>query len=83
MREGAGWKGGKGLEQELTRGPEAQRAGVRAHKSGWHQFAWLGDFALLSSSLGILIAKADDWNPPGLRKAGRGGVGIEGARENE
>lgn len=29
------------------------------------------------------MGKADDWNPPGLGKAGRGGVGMEGARENE
>lgn len=32
-----------------------------------------------SSSLGIAMDKADDWSPPGLGKAGRGGVGIKGA----
>lgn len=34
-----------------------------------------------SSSLGIAMDKAEDWTPPGLGKAGRGGVGIEGAGE--
>lgn len=43
----------------------------------WHQFARLGDFPMPSCSLGIMMGKADDWNPPGLGKAGRGGVGIE------
>lgn len=49
----------------------------------WHQFARLGDFPMPSCSLGIMMGKADDWNPAGLGKAGRGGVGIEGARESE
>lgn len=80
------WKGGKGLEQELiTRGPVAWRAGLTSGTINleWHQFARLGDFPMLSCSLGIMMGKADDWNPPGLGKAGRGGVGIEGASENE
>jgi hypothetical protein len=29
------------------------------------------------------MGKADDWTTPGMGKAGQGGVGMEGARENE
>ena len=80
------WKGGKGLKRKLTtRGPAARRARLTSGTMNleWHQFARLGDFPRPSRSLGILMGKADDWNPPGLGKAGPGGVGIEGARENE
>lgn len=45
---------------------------VRGHKSGWHQAARLGDFPMPSCSLGILMGKADDWNPQGWERQGEG-----------
>lgn len=88
MRERAGQKSGRagrfatGADHQ---GPSSLQAGLKSRTINleWHQFARLGDFSVPFSSLGIMMGKADDWNPPGLGRAGPRGVGMEGARENE
>lgn len=82
-RELKGWQRFRtGADHQGPGGPRA-RMTSGAINSEWHQAARLGDFPMPSCSLGILMGKADDWNPPGLGKARRGGVGIQYASENE